>query len=64
MFTLLRNGDQTQLDTLLEVARVARADDPVYVPGHGWMTIGDLRWDMDTTAHDKVGSGTVNGQAR
>ena len=64
MFTLLRNGDQTQLDTLLEVVRVAGPDDPVYVSGHGWMTVGDLRWHMDTAAHDKVRPGAVNGQAR
>ena len=62
MFTLLRNGDQTQLDTLLEVVQVARADDPVYVPGRGWMSVGDLRWDM--TADAEARSGTVDGQTR
>ena len=46
MFTLLGKGGQTELDNLLEVVRVARTDDPVYVSGHGWMTVGDLRWDM------------------
>ena len=36
MFTLLHDADQTQLDTLLEVVRVARPDDPVNVSGRGW----------------------------
>ena len=58
MFTLLRNGDQTQLDTILEVVQAARADDPVYVPGRGWMSVGDLRWEM--TADAAALSGTVN----
>lgn len=35
MFTLLLDADQTQLDTLLEVVRVARPDDPVNVSGCG-----------------------------
>jgi len=29
MFTLPRNGDQTDLDTVLEVVQVAHLDDPV-----------------------------------
>ena len=62
MFTLLHVGDQTHLDTLLEVVRVARPDDPVYVPGRGWMTVGDLRWDM--TADAAARSGTVNGRTQ
>jgi len=64
MFTLLRNGDHTQLDTLLEVVRVARPDDAVYVSGRGWMTVGDLSWDMDTRTGDGARSGAVDGQAR
>ena len=62
MYTLLRNGDQTHLDTLLEVVQAAHPDDPVYVPGRGWMTVGDLRGDMDTDTEAR--SGTVNGQTR
>ena len=64
MFTLLRNGDQTQLDTLIEVVRLAHPDDAVYVSGRGWMTVGDLSWDMDSTARDGVRSGAVDGQSR
>ena len=52
MFTLPRNGDQNDLDTVLEVAQVAHPDDPVYVSGRGWMTVGDLRWGMDTATGD------------
>jgi hypothetical protein len=37
------------MDTRLEVVWVARAEDPVYVTGRGWMTVGDLSWDMDDT---------------
>ena len=64
MFTLLRNGDQTQLDTLIEVVRLAHPDDAVYVSGRGWMTVGDLRWDMDAPVGDHARSGIVTGQAR
>jgi hypothetical protein len=64
MFTLLRNGGKTKLDTVLEVVRVARPDDAVYVSGRGWMTVGDLSWDMDSTARDGVRSGAVDGQSR
>jgi hypothetical protein len=64
MFTLLRNGDPTQMDTLLEVVRVARPEDPVYVSGRGWMTVGDLSWDMDDTFGDHARSDVVTGQAR
>ena len=64
MFTLLRNGDQTQLETLIEVVRLAHPDDAVYVSGRGWMTVGDLSWDMDTTVGDNARSGAVNVQAR
>jgi len=46
MFTLLTNGDRSQLDDLNDVLRIARADDPVYVATRGWMLVGDLRWDM------------------
>ena len=64
MFTVLRNGDPTQLDTILEVVRVAHPEDPVYVSGRGWMTVGDLRWDMDATVADHARSGIVTGQPR
>jgi len=60
MFTLLHDGDQTQLDTMVQVVRVARPDDPVYVPGRGWMTVGDLRWDMTGAAE----AGSDSGNAR
>lgn len=63
MFTLLRDGDQTQVDTLLEVVLVADPQDPVYVFGRGWMTVGDLRWDMNTTAGDGPRSAAANGRA-
>ena len=46
MFTLLTNGDRSQLDDLNDVLRIARPDDPVYVATRGWMLVGDLRWDM------------------
>ena len=46
MFTLLTNGDRSQLVDLNDVLRIGRADDPVYVATHGWMLVGDLRWDM------------------
>ena len=62
MFTLLHDGDQTQLDTLLEVVRVARPDDPVYVPGRGWMTVGNLSWDMTGNTEARSGSGSVRTQ--
>jgi hypothetical protein len=42
MFTLLTNGDRSQLDDLNDVLRIARADDPVYVASRGWMLVGDL----------------------
>jgi|GEM_PF-2848213 len=43
MFTLPRNGDQTDLDTVLEVVQVAHLDDPVYVSGRGWMIVLSLQ---------------------
>jgi xanthine dehydrogenase molybdopterin-binding subunit B len=64
MFTLLRNGNETHLDTLLDVVQIAHADDPVYVPGRGWMTVGDLRWDMDTTADAEAWCCTASGRTR
>jgi hypothetical protein len=63
MFTLLRNGDPTELDTVLEVVRVAHPDDAVYVSGRGWMAVGDLSGDMDGTARSGARSGAVDGQA-
>jgi hypothetical protein len=64
VFTLPSNGDQTNLDTVLEVVRVAHPDDPVYVSGRGWMTVGDLRWDMDTTTGDNPRDGAATGRPR
>jgi hypothetical protein len=58
MFTLLTNGDRSQLDDLNDVLRIARADDPVYVASRGWMLVGDLRWDMTAewgSSLDRVG---------
>ena len=46
MFTILRNGDRTEFAELTDVLQEATVDDPVYVPTRGWMTVGDLRWDM------------------
>jgi len=46
MFTLLTNGDRSQLDDLNDVLRIARPDDPVYVATRGRMPVGDLRWEL------------------
>jgi hypothetical protein len=55
MFTLLNNGDQTEVDDLLDVLKLARPDEPVYVSGRGWMTVGDLRWEMTAGSDRAVG---------
>ena len=48
MFTVLRNGDPGEFADLTDVLEEAKVDDPVYVTARGWMTVGDLRWEMPT----------------
>ncbi len=54
MFILMRNGERTKFEDLTDVLRIAQADDPVYVATRGWMSVGDLRWNMM--------AGSANGQ--
>jgi hypothetical protein len=35
MFTVVGNGDRTELDDLLDVLRLTRSDEPVDVSGRG-----------------------------
>jgi hypothetical protein len=46
MFTLVKDGNQTEFDDLFDVLLLAEADDPVYVATRGWMSVGDLRLNM------------------
>jgi hypothetical protein len=48
MFTLLRNGHPCEFADLIDVLEEATADDPVYDTDRGWMTVGDLRWQLPT----------------
>jgi hypothetical protein len=43
MFTLVKNGKQLEFHELVDVLLRAEVNDPVYVPGRGWMAVGDLR---------------------
>jgi hypothetical protein len=43
MFTLVKGGVQLEFDDLIDVLLRAEVNDPVYVPGRGWMAVGDLR---------------------
>ena len=43
MFTLVKGGEQLEFDELVDVLLRAEVNDPVYVPGRGWMAVGDLR---------------------
>ena len=43
MFTLVKDGRQLEFDELVDVLLRAEVNDPVYVPGRGWMAVGDLR---------------------
>ena len=43
MFTLVKDGVQLEFDDLIDVLLRAEVNDPVYVPGRGWMSDGDLR---------------------
>ena len=36
----------TEFADLIDVLKEAAAEDPVYVPARGWMTVGDLRWEL------------------
>ena len=46
MFTLVKNGEHLEFEDLVDVLLHAEVDDPVYVPGRGWMSVGDLRLTM------------------
>jgi hypothetical protein len=46
MFTLVKGGAQLEFDDLIDVLLRAEVNDPVYVPGRGWMSVGDLRPSM------------------
>jgi len=43
MFTLVTGDAQLEFDDLIDVLLRAEVNDPVYVPGRGWMAVGDLR---------------------
>ena len=43
MFTLVKDGQRLEFDELVDVLLRAEVNDPVYVPGRGWMAVGDLR---------------------
>ena len=43
MFTLVTGDAQLEFDDLIDVLLRAEGNDPVYVPGRGWMAVGDLR---------------------
>jgi len=46
MFTLVKGGEHLEFDELVDVLLRAEVNDPVYVPGRGWMAVGDLRLAM------------------
>ena len=46
VFTLVKGGAQLEFDDLIDVLLRAEVNDPVYVPGRGWMAVGDLRPSM------------------
>ena len=46
MFTLVKGGEHLVFDELVDVLLRAEVNDPVYVPGRGWMAVGDLRLAM------------------
>ncbi|HYN71569.1 MAG TPA: hypothetical protein VES60_03625 [Nakamurella sp.] len=46
MFILVKDGAQLVLDELVDVLLRAEINDPVYVPGRGWIAVGDLRPSM------------------
>ncbi len=52
MFAFVTGGERVEVDDLIDVLVRAEVDDPVYVPGRGWMLVGDLRLTMVPGAAD------------